>query len=250
MNLDRPLCFLDIESTGTDPVLDRIIELGVSIIKPGADERVRWESRFNPGIPIPPAATAVHCITDIDVADCQPFSERAAHIHKALQGKDLAGYNLWRFDLPILDEELRRCGYKLDLRGVRVVDCFGIFSKKEPRKLEDAVRRYCGRDPLAAHSASADAEDTAEVLLGQLATYPDLDAMNMDDLAAFSWMSDQKPADLAGKLYRDAEGHLRYAFGKWKDQRVLDQQSYACWMLSKDFPGSTKEVLTAELDLA
>ena len=66
--LERPLAVIDLETTGIDPKCDRIIEVSVLKLAPGgeADHRTR---RVNPGVPIPPEATAVHGITDDDVAD-------------------------------------------------------------------------------------------------------------------------------------------------------------------------------------
>ncbi len=246
MKLTRPLASIDIESTGVDPVKDRIIELGVEVCHPDGG-RMNWAQRFNPGMPIPAEATAVHGITNEEVADCLPFSARAPNIHAALRGKDIAGYNLRRLDLPLLDEEFRRCGLKLDLTGVQIIDAFGIFQKKEPRKLEDAVKRYCKRDHAGAHGAAADAEATLDVILAQVVEYEDLGAMDLEALAEYSRHSEQKYADIAGKLYYDAQGDVCYAFGKHKDSRVIDQPGYAEWMISKDFPGSTKDALMAVL---
>lgn len=245
IHLLRPIASIDIESTGVDPVKDRIIEFAAAVLNPDGS-RSRWCQRFNPGVPIPAEATAIHGITDADVADLPPFADFARRIVRALSGKDIAGYNLRRFDLPILDEELRRAGLKLDLTGIEVIDCFGIFSKKEPRKLEDAVRRYCGREHVGAHGAGADADATLDVFAGQLEAYSDLGA-TVAEIAAFSRLSEKTEADIAGKLYRDPDGDVCYAFGKHKDAKVREFPGYAYWMLDREFPGSTREVLEAEL---
>ena len=243
MKFERPIIFLDTETTGVDPVKDRIVELGIVVILPDMTCR-RWVQRFNPEMPIPAEATEVHHIKDTDVAGCPIFREWAQRVVAAFKGKDIAGYNLWRLDLPIIDEELRRCGLKLDLDGVRVIDCFGIFSKKEPRKLEDAVRRYCGRDHDGAHGAGADAMATYDVFLGQMSAYPDLDGLGLEKVAEYSRMSEFRPADVAGKLYYDKDGNLRFGFGKNKDKLVCENLDYVDWMLRKgNFPGSTCEML-------
>lgn len=251
MKLERDLLFLDTETTGTDPQEDRILEFAVTIlVADGAPlstiryvPRKRWSQRFNPGRPIPPEATAVHGIADADIKDCPTFASWAKGIATAIKGKDLAGYNIWRFDLPLLDAELRRCGHKLDLTGVRVIDCYGIFAKKAPRDLAAAVQRFCGREHVGAHGAQADTDATVDVLIGQLAEFQDLCDMDAQGLAEFS-LNGNKPADLAGKLYYGADGELRFNFGQWRDQLVSAHLDYADWMLSKGkFPGSTCDLL-------
>jgi DNA polymerase-3 subunit epsilon len=242
LQLTRPLCSIDLETTGTDPVEDRIVEFGADILEPTGERRT-WSMRFNPGIPIPPEATAAHGIRDEDVRDCPPFSEWAIRIWNGLQEKDLVGYNLQRFDLVMLDEEFRRCGLCLDLEGVKVIDCFSIFQKKEPRSLADAVRKYCGREHEGAHGAQADSSAVVDVLAGQIASYEDLGAMGIDALAEFC-QDDRKYLDLARKIYLGPDGTARYAFGKHKDCPVLEHRDFVRWMKRKGtFPGSTMEAL-------
>lgn len=249
MQLLRPILWTDLEGTSTDPNESRIVEMAVVVLRPDGT-RKEWCQRFNPEIPIPPEATAVHGITDADVANCPRFADMARKIRSGMEGKDLGGYNLRRYDLPCLDAEFRRVdpSLKLDLTGVRVIDCFGIFAKKEERTLAAAVRKFCGRELEGAHGALADTNATVDVFLGQMQAYPDLDLMPLEELAEYSRNRTTKEADLAGKLYYDEEGDLRFAFGKSKDKKVRDDTSYAYWMLSKgDFPGSTIDCLEAEL---
>jgi DNA polymerase-3 subunit epsilon len=246
VKLTRPLVVIDLESTGVDPITDRIVEFGCVVLRPDGT-RHSWESRFNPGRPIPKEASDVHGITDEMVAHSPVFKDHAARIHRGLQDRDIAGYNLRSFDLPMLDEELRRCGLKLELTGINIIDAFGIYQKKDPRTLEAAVRKYCGRPHEGAHGAMADALATLDVIHGQLAAHEDLEAMELPALAQFSQRSDQDFVDLAGKLYRDAEGFVRYAFGKSKDARIADDPGFARWMLGKDFAGNTLDCVKAEL---
>jgi DNA polymerase III subunit epsilon len=247
MNLDN-IVWLDVETTGVVIGEDRVIELGMVCIKDG--ERKSWTKRFKVDIPIKPEATEVHGITDADLAEEKPFSAYAPHIHRALNGKHLGGYNLRRLDLPLIDDELRRCGLKLDLTGAFCFDAAAIFFKREPRGLEDAVRKYCGREHEGKHGAAADAEATLDVFMGQLTVYPDLAELSLDKLAEYARMNEGKDADLAGKLAYSADGKLCYAFGKHRGKPVLDEPGYAMWMLNATnpgFPGSTCEMLEAEL---
>jgi DNA polymerase III subunit epsilon len=243
MSLDN-IVWLDCETTGIVVGEDRVIELAMVCMKDG--ERKSWSRRFKTDVPIKPEATKVHGIKDEDLVNEKPFSAYALHIHRALSGKDLGGYNLRRLDLPLIDNHLRESGLKLDMTGVLVIDCAAIFFKREPRALADAVKRYCGRDHSVAHGAAADADATLDVFSGQLTAYPDLAAMSIEELAEYARLGD-KPADLAGKLCYNDKSELCYAFGKHRGKPVLDEPSYAEWMLRANFPGSTCEMLEAEL---
>jgi DNA polymerase-3 subunit epsilon len=245
--LTRPLASLDIESTGVDPVNDRIIQFGVVVLHPNG-QRVEFEKLFNPGIPIPAEATEIHGITDEMVKLAPPFAEFAAQLHAGLRGKDLLGYNLRSLDLPMLDEEFRRCGLSLDLEGVTVVDVQGIFFKKEPRDLSAAVCKFTNHSHEGAHGALADSVATLEVLMGMRSAWPiDVGTMDLAALAAFG-QRQENIADLAGKLYRDADGDVCFGFGKPKGEKVRNNPGFARWVLGKDFPGSTKDALRAELE--
>src|SRR5215471_3955377 len=67
--LERPLVIFDTETTGTNPRADRIVEIACVKIHPDG-RRETWQARLNPGIPIPPLSTAIHRISDRDVAGC------------------------------------------------------------------------------------------------------------------------------------------------------------------------------------
>lgn len=171
--LDRPLAVLDLETTGLDTRRDRIVELAVLRLSPSGDveERVR---RFNPGIPIPPEATAVHGIADADVAQDPPFAARARSLADLLEPCDLAGFNIRRFDLPMLLEEFQRSGVDFPMEGRRTVDVQAIYHALEPRDLSAAARYYLGREHEDAHSALGDIRTTLEVLGAQLHRYTHL----------------------------------------------------------------------------
>ncbi|MBM4184490.1 MAG: 3'-5' exonuclease [Gemmatimonadetes bacterium] len=179
--LERPLVFFDIETTGLDLKNDRIIELAFIKVTPQGDvlERTR---RFNPGIPIPAEATAVHGITDADVADQVPFCRTAKSLVDVFEGCDLAGFNIRRFDLHMLVHEFRRCAVEFSLVGRRVLDMQTIFHREERRDLSAAAQFYLGREHEEAHSALGDIRTAAAVLGAQLARYPqvpkDLDGLH------------------------------------------------------------------------
>jgi len=143
IQLDRPLAVIDLETTGTDPKLDRIIEISALKLLPddGHDHRTR---RVNPGVPIPPEATAVHGISDDDVADCPAFRAIAPGLARFLDGCDLAGFNILNFDLRLLAAEFNRVGLVFPVAGRRIIDACRIFHQREPRDLTAAMKFYCG----------------------------------------------------------------------------------------------------------
>ena len=143
--LEKPLAIIDLETTGTDPQTDRIVEIGILKVLPDG-KRSRHIQRLNPGVPIPPAATEVHGITDEDVGNQPLFAGVAADLLTFLDGCDLAGFNLKRFDLRVLHAEFVRVGLLLNLSGRAVMDALEIFFAYQKRDLTAALRFYCGRD--------------------------------------------------------------------------------------------------------
>jgi DNA polymerase III epsilon subunit-like protein len=68
LSLTRPVCAIDVETTGLDPRHDRIVEVGV--VRVEADGHVRiLEQRVNPRQPIPAAACRVRPVVSAMVAD-------------------------------------------------------------------------------------------------------------------------------------------------------------------------------------
>ncbi len=245
LHLERPLAVLDLETTGTRIGRDRIVQVGIVRLMPDGS-REQYVSLVNPGMPIPPEATAIHGISDADVSDAPALDAIAAEVIAHLAGCDLAGFNALRFDLPLLAEELLRVGLEWDSSAARVVDVQRIFHKKEPRDLSAAVRFYLKRDHARAHDALADVEATADVLLAQLAHYPDLPA-TIDALGEFSGDRQRSP-DAAGKLCFNAAGEVCLAFGKYRNW-VLEtlgrhDPGYLEWLLTKaELPASTRAVM-------
>jgi DNA polymerase-3 subunit epsilon len=244
LNLKNPIVFFDLETTGTNIVSDRIVEIAYHKVSPNGREETK-SMRINPGMPIPPGATAVHHITDADVADCPTFKEVAKEIVKDIEGCDLAGYNSNRFDIPLLAEELLRAEVDVDLSKRKFVDVQVIFHKMEARTLAAALKFYCDKDLTDAHEAQADTLATYEVLMAQLDRYPDLQN-DIEFLSKFTTQNNN--VDFSGKFIYNDKGEEIFNFGKYKGQRVEDvlktDTGYYGWMLNGDFSLHTKKVLT------
>lgn len=244
LQLKRPLAFFDIESTGTNIGIDRIVELCILKIKTDGEKSLKtW--RINPERPIPPEIIAIHGITDADVADKPTFAQVAKEIMEFIAGCDLAGYNSNQFDAPLLNEELLRVGMDLKADRRRFVDVFKIFQKMERRDLQSAYRFYCNKELTNAHSAEADVKATYEVLLGQIERYGSALQNDIEFLHDFS--AETEFVDAGRRLIRDEKGVVRFNFGKYKGHAVEEvlrkEPQYYDWMMKSDFLLDTKQKL-------
>ena len=185
--LKKPMVFFDLETTGTNILTDRIVEISIIKLMPNGTES-EVTMRINPQMPIPAEATAIHHITDADVADCPTFKQVAQNIANIFLDADVAGFNSNRFDVPMLSEEMFRAGINFDMSRRRFVDVQTIFHKLEQRTLSAAYKFYCGKSLDDAHSANADTRATYEVLKAQLDHYPE---QLKNDIAFLSEFSSQ-----------------------------------------------------------
>ena len=253
LNLERPIIFFDIESTGLNIASDSIIELCFVKVFPDGEQRVKtwrvkpWDYEGECQKAINPSAQAVHGISAEDLKDCPTFFEIVNEVVEWLSGSDLAGFNSAKFDLPMLAEEIERVRrYKgtdidIDLHKKKMVDVQTIFHKMEPRNLKAAYRFYCGQELENAHAAEADTLATYEVLKGQLDKYPEL-KNDTTFLSNFSTM--QRHVDYAGRLIYGENDEAVISFGKHKGRTAREvyrtEPSYFAWIDNGDFTLDTK----------
>ena len=255
-NLRVPVCFFDLETTGTNPSHDRIIEIAVIRLNPNGDIQ-RRRHLVHPGIPIPAESTAVHGISDAEVAGQPPFKDVAKEYLKLLEGCDLSGFNILKFDLPLLVEEFLRAGIDFDYSRRHIIDSQRIFHLMEKRTLAAAVQFYCQRTLEGAHSAEADAEASMDVLLAQIQRYEGQSVTDglgtpvgriENDMAVLGALSNSGMVDLAGRMAVNTKGEILFNFGKHKGKSVAqvlrEEPSYYDWMMNGDFPLDTKRRLT------
>ncbi|WP_136480548.1 3'-5' exonuclease [Cognatitamlana onchidii] len=245
LNLSKPICFFDLETTGINITSDRIVEISILKVYPnGTEESKTW--LVNPEMPIPKETTAIHGISDENVANESPFKELAKEVYNMIKDSDLGGFNSNRFDIPLLAEEMLRAGIDFDMKNRLAVDVQTIFHKMEQRTLSAAYKFYCNENLEDAHSAEADTKATYEVLKAQVEKYDELEN-NTKFLAAFS--SRKKFADFAGFIAYNKKGEECFSFGKHKGKLVTEvlekEPGYFGWLLNADFPLYTKKVLTA-----
>ena len=255
LNLERPLLFFDIESTGLNIASDAIAELSFVKVFPDGEQRIKtwrvkpWDYASGRQLPMTPGASAVNGIKDEDLAGCPRFLDIVDEVVSWLSDSDLAGFNSAKFDLPMLAEEIERvraagrADLDIDLHAKRMVDVQTIYHMMEPRNLKAAYRFYCGgKDFENAHTAEADTIATYEVLKGQLDRYPETLKNDVGFLANFGGRP--KAVDYAGRLYYRDDGEAVISFGKHKGRTAREvwqtEPSYFAWIAQGDFTLDTK----------
>lgn len=258
LNLQNPLAFFDLETTGINAVKDRIVEICIIKIMPDGSSITKHDV-INPTIPIPKEVTEIHGISDKDVADKPTFAQVALDYQDFLEKCDMAGFNSNKFDVPMLAEEFARVGIDFEIKGRRFIDTQNIFHKMEPRNLSAAYKFYCGKDLENAHTAEADTRATYEIMLAQIQRYQDVDYKDKDgniskpiqnDVKKLSEFSSyNKNADLVGHVIFDKDNVEVFNFGKNKGRTVesvfAKEPQYYDWMMKSDFPNYTKKIITA-----
>ncbi len=258
LQLNRPIAFFDLETTGLKVAADRIVEYSILKIDPDGNKTIRTQV-INPTIPIPEEVSAIHGISDADVKDKPTFNDIAEDLNKFLKECDLAGYNSNKFDIPLLIEEFLRAGIEFDLRNRRFVDVQNIFHKMEPRTLKAAYKFYCKKELPMAHTAEADTMATYEILKAQLDMYDDVEYEDNDGLISIPVVNDMQAlhnfsintrnVDLIGHIVFNDKQEETFNFGKYKGESVegifRKEPQYYDWMMRSQFPLSTKRVITA-----
>ena len=247
LQLSKPIAFIDLETTGISITNDRIIEIAIIKIVADGSRQVK-RTLINPGMPIPPGATAVHGITDEMVKDAPTFKQVANECKQFMDHCDIGGYNSNRFDIPMLIEEFLRAGIEFSTEGRKFVDVQKIFHKMEERTLSAAYKFYCQKNLEGAHSAEADALATFEILEAQVTRYPQMGA-TIDSIVQFT--GEDEMVDFARRFIKE-NGIEIFNFGKHKGkpvEKVLKEEpQYYDWMMKGDFAMNTKQKLTEILN--
>ena len=254
-NLERDLVFFDIESTGLNVMRDRIIQIALIKYFKDGREPEELELMVNPGIPIGEEAMKVHGITPKDVARKPVFEQVAQQLFDFIGDADLGGYNISRFDVPLLMEEFARVGMEFKIDKRRFVDAQRIFYRMEPRNLRAALRFYAGKEMTDAHDAMADVRATVDVLIGQIKMYEGKDHIDDDgnvteepvknDVQSLhDFTQDIRTIDVTNRLKYNGNGEVVFNFGKYSGQSVkkilAEDKNYYFWILNKEFSVQVK----------
>lgn len=236
MKLTKSILFFDLETTGINTEEDRIVEIACLKINPDGTRETKV-TLINPEVPIPLEASNVHGITDETVKEAPKFKQIAVSLREWFNNCDLGSYNGNNFDVPLLSAELVRVGLEPIDWNPNLLDILALYRNLFPNTLSDVYKRLTGKELDGAHSALVDVEGTfeiAEILTKTLEqqTVEEIDLM---------LQGERIRVDLAGKLYKDSDGVVRYSFGKDVNKSVKDEPGFAKWMLNQSFPKETKD---------
>ncbi len=249
MKLLNSLICLDVESTGVWVEKDKIIEVAFIKVTPDGKKETFYH-RLNPGITIPELVTKLTGISDDDVKSCPTFKDIALELRDFLEGSDIAGFSVERFDLPLLEREFADAGIKFDWKTRKIYDAQKIFHVNEKRDLSAAYKFYCNQDLVGAHSALVDTEAVLCILEEQVKKYGE----GQDELSVLDKF--EYPSN---SLYYDAEkkfcwwnGQLYLMFGKYARKQPLEEivkidAGYLKWVMTSDFSENVKKIIAQAL---
>lgn len=254
LKLNRPLVFFDIESTGLEIINDKIIE--ISILKIDIDNKEKINTfRINPGIPIPPESSEIHGIFDQDVKNCPKFLELGEKIKSIIKNCDLGGFNILKFDLPLLIEEFNNNNIKFSTKNLNIIDVQKIFHLMEKRNLTSAYKFYCNKNLKNSHNSFSDTIASYEVFIQQLKKYNHKNITDLkgnrigkitNDINKINHVLNKNMIDLEGRLIKK-KGNAVFNFGKHKGKLVKEilksNPGYYNWIMKGGFSINTKKKL-------
>lgn len=243
LKLTRPIAFIDIGTTGLNTQQDRIIDICVIKIHPNGTEE-KLNSVINPNIPISIESTQIHGITDTDVKGKPTFEEFAQKLIDFIDDCDLGGFGT-KFDLSFLESEFKRAGINYSREGRQIVDVQIIYHKLEPRDLNAAHLKYCGKPLENAHRAHIDVRATIDVLESQLRQH-DILPRDISSLYEFCNPKDPTWIDDDGKFaWFEEKAIINFGAHRGKTLEFINKNhpDYFNWIISKDFSAEVKEIV-------
>lgn len=241
---DVPILFFDLETTGVDPEEDRIVQFAGIRTTPN-HEPVEFTFKCNPEIEISEGASRVHGITNEEAKQYAAFDAFSDKLYRMAHGAIWAGYNNFKFDIPMFMNEFKR-------RGLKVPECAGVLdgyklfthfygpAGKGKRTLKAAHVHYCGYEFEDAHDAVADIKATINVFENMIIEHG-------DDLKMFLKVSEATPLkiDFKGMFIFDPKRKVAVlGYGKYKGVPLAEVPvSYFKWIIdTTGFNADTKKI--------
>ena len=237
LQLERPIVFLDIQTTGLDRRTARIVRVSTLRIEPGGTETFRSQL-INPMSPISPGATNFHGITDEDVTDCRPFAAYSKALAQYLDGCDFAGFGIRRFHLKVLKQEFEYAGIDFTIEDRTVVDAMEIYHRLEPRGFDAAYRRFVGGEFDRIGGGGDTVNALRAIIAGQLNQHQELpnDPASLETWATGD--SVEKYIDDQGRFTLSDDGDPIINFGRYRGHTLYDMSEthpdYLRWIASDE----------------
>lgn len=246
LELQKPLAFFDLETTGKDVKTAEIVEIGIVKLMPDGT-RQELHTYIKPKNPIPQEAIDIHGISN-EMVEFAPYIEEIADVvYDFIQDSDLAGYNSNQYDIPLFSRVFYELGYIFPKKDQLAIDVCNIFKRNEGRTLKDAYRFYKREELEDAHKATVDVNATIEVFLVQTQMYKKL-PKDIAGLAIYSNYDKKPTIDRDGKFDYNADGDVVFTFGQHSGKKCVDYKGYLDWMIKGDFSPEVKEICKAIKD--
>ena len=200
-------------------------------------------------------------IRDEDVVNEPTFRAISKNFFIYLEDCDLGGYNIAKFDIPMLTREFSRAGLSFSTANRRIVDAYNIFCRMEPRNLSAAYKFFCGKEMKHAHSAEADVLATVEIFEGELRRYAhtpkealpeDVEKWpeTLDEIHLFCNQKMLDGIDPDGR-FKWKNGEAVVAFGKNSGMTLrriaVENPDFLRWILRSDFSAEVKNIASNAL---
>jgi DNA polymerase-3 subunit epsilon len=156
VSLPESLVLIDVETTGANPVHDRVTEIAVLRVERG-EVVDRWQSLVNPQRSIPPLIQRLIGITDDMVAGAPSFAELADGLRARLEGAVFVAHNA-RFDYGFIRNEFARLEQGFDAPVLCTVKLSRALYPEHHRHGLDALIARHAFNCDARHRAMGDAE--------------------------------------------------------------------------------------------
>ena len=174
---NRRIAVIDVETTGLDSSVDRVIEVGIVVFERG-EVVERYGQLIDPECGVPEEVVKLTGIQPEQLVGMPVFAAVVSEVKRRLEGAIVVAYNL-SFDKGFIDAELGRCGSRWpEVAEVDPLVFVRQLHKGQGSKKLGAAAARMGLELTGAHRAVNDAEITGHLLFRLTDQLPEV----LDDL--------------------------------------------------------------------